>query len=101
MFSKQYNGLLKQRVHFSCSGFPSNATLFWIFYSIITATCFGRMTIFRRKYSGSGFPSNATLFWIFYSIITATCFGRMTIFRRKYLLLLLLLLNKIFKTVLR
>jgi hypothetical protein len=28
MFSKQYNGLLKQRVHFSCSGFPSNATLF-------------------------------------------------------------------------
>jgi hypothetical protein len=26
-----------------------NATLFWIFYSI-TATCFGRMTIFRWKY---------------------------------------------------
>jgi hypothetical protein len=33
----------------SGSGFPSNATLFWIFYSI-TATCFGRMTIFKRKY---------------------------------------------------
>jgi hypothetical protein len=25
----------------SGSGFPSNATLFWIFYSIIAATCFG------------------------------------------------------------
>jgi hypothetical protein len=31
------------------SGFPSNATLVWIFYSV-TATCFGLMTIFRRKY---------------------------------------------------
>jgi hypothetical protein len=44
----------------SGSGFPSNATLFWIFYSIITATCFGRMTIFRpKKYSG--------YYWIKYS----------------------------------
>jgi hypothetical protein len=34
----------------SGSGFPSNATLVWIFYSIITATCFGRMTIFKREY---------------------------------------------------
>jgi hypothetical protein len=33
----------------SGSGLPSNATLFWIFYSI-TATYFGRMTIFRWKY---------------------------------------------------
>jgi hypothetical protein len=33
----------------SASGFPSNATLVWIFYSV-TATCFGLMTIFRRKY---------------------------------------------------
>jgi hypothetical protein len=85
----------------SGSGFPSNATLFWIFY-LVTATCFRLMTIFRRKYSrlkmvisynwgsfcfhlwsGSGFPSNATLFWIFYSV-TATCFGLMTIFRWKY-----------------
>jgi hypothetical protein len=33
----------------SGSGFPSNATLFWIFYSV-TATCFGRMTIFKREY---------------------------------------------------
>jgi hypothetical protein len=33
----------------SGSGFPSNATLFWIFYSV-TATCFGRMTIFKWKY---------------------------------------------------
>jgi hypothetical protein len=29
--------------------FQSNATLVWIFYSV-TATCFGLMTIFRRKY---------------------------------------------------
>jgi hypothetical protein len=33
----------------SGSGFPSNATLVWIFYSV-TATCFGLMTIFRWKY---------------------------------------------------
>jgi hypothetical protein len=33
----------------SGSGFPSNASLFRIFYSII-ATCFDRMTVFRRKY---------------------------------------------------
>jgi hypothetical protein len=80
---------------------------FWIFY-LVTATCFGRTTIFRVKYipwllyavrltcvynlkvgclhpvactrSGSGFPSNATLVWIFYSV-TDTCFGLMTIFR--------------------
>jgi hypothetical protein len=32
----------------SGSGFPSNWTLVWIFYSV-TATCFGLMTIFRRK----------------------------------------------------
>jgi hypothetical protein len=31
----------------SGSGFPSNVTLFWIFYSV-TATCFGLMTIFKR-----------------------------------------------------
>jgi hypothetical protein len=30
-------------------GFPSNSTLVWIFY-LVTATCFGLMTIFRRKY---------------------------------------------------
>jgi hypothetical protein len=30
----------------SGSGFPCNATLFWTFY-LVTATCFGRMTIFR------------------------------------------------------
>jgi magnesium-transporting ATPase (P-type) len=66
----------------SGSGFPSNATLFWTFYSV-TATCFGLMTIFRWKYiwSRSGFPSNATLVWILYSV-TATCFGLMTIFKR-------------------
>jgi hypothetical protein len=29
-------------------GFPSNATLVWIFY-LVTTTCFGLMTIFRRK----------------------------------------------------
>jgi hypothetical protein len=33
----------------SGSGFPSNATLVWIFYSV-TATCFDLMTIFRQKY---------------------------------------------------
>jgi hypothetical protein len=33
----------------SGSGFPSNATLVWIFYSV-TDTCFGLMAIFRRKY---------------------------------------------------
>jgi hypothetical protein len=33
----------------SGSGFPSNATLFSIFYSV-TATCFGLVTIFKRKY---------------------------------------------------
>jgi hypothetical protein len=43
----------------SGSGFPSNVTLFWIFYSI-TATCFGRMTIFKRIYICSGY-------WIKYS----------------------------------
>jgi hypothetical protein len=32
----------------SSSGFPSNATLVWIFY-LVTATCFGLMTIFRRN----------------------------------------------------
>jgi hypothetical protein len=32
----------------SGSGFPSNATLVWIFY-LVTATCFSFMTIFRRK----------------------------------------------------
>jgi hypothetical protein len=33
----------------SGSGFPSNATLVWIFFSV-TATCFCLMTIFRQKY---------------------------------------------------
>jgi hypothetical protein len=32
----------------SGSGFSSNTTLFWIFYSV-TATYFGLMTIFKRK----------------------------------------------------
>jgi hypothetical protein len=40
--------LLFKQGYTSGSGFPSNATLFWIFYSV-TATCFGRMTIFRWK----------------------------------------------------
>jgi hypothetical protein len=43
----------------SGSGFPSNATLVWIFYSV-TATYFGLMTIFRRKYVSG--------YWIKYSI---------------------------------
>jgi hypothetical protein len=46
---KPSNFKLVQFLHSSGSGFPSNATLFWIFYSV-TAVCFGRMTIFRRKY---------------------------------------------------
>jgi hypothetical protein len=33
----------------SGSGFPSNATLVWIFYSL-TATCFGLMTIYIYIY---------------------------------------------------
>jgi hypothetical protein len=32
----------------SGSGFPSNATLVWIFY-LVTATCFGIMTIFKTE----------------------------------------------------
>jgi hypothetical protein len=32
----------------SGSGFLSNATLIWIFY-LVTATCFGLVTIFRQK----------------------------------------------------
>jgi hypothetical protein len=40
----------------SCSGFPSKATLVWIFYSVI-ATCFGLMTNFRRKYIQINLPS--------------------------------------------
>jgi hypothetical protein len=76
------------------SGFPSNATLVSIFYSI-TATCFGRMTIFRWKYIYFCMLHDWLAFiilklvvcyllrvLIFYSI-TATCFGRMTIFRWK------------------
>jgi hypothetical protein len=38
-----------QLCSWSGSGFPSNATLVWIFY-LVTATCFGLMTIFRRKF---------------------------------------------------
>jgi hypothetical protein len=39
---------LEQSILFSGSGFPSNATLVWIFYSV-TATCFGLVTIFWRQ----------------------------------------------------
>jgi hypothetical protein len=41
------------RVLDQVQGFPSNATLFQYFFTIlfkITATCFGRTTIFMRKY---------------------------------------------------
>jgi hypothetical protein len=48
----------------SGSGFPSNATLFWIFYSIITATCFGRMTIFKWKYGHT--TETCSGYWIKY-----------------------------------
>jgi hypothetical protein len=42
------------RVLDQVQGFPSNATLFQefflLFYSKLSATCFGGTTIFRRKY---------------------------------------------------
>jgi hypothetical protein len=53
----------------SGSGFPSNATLVWIFYSV-TATCFGLMTIFRRKYispEDGQKTETCSAYWIKYS----------------------------------
>jgi hypothetical protein len=42
---------ISNTLNLSGSGFPSNATLVWIFYSV-TATCFGLMTIgYWIKYS--------------------------------------------------
>jgi hypothetical protein len=51
----------------SGSGFPSNATLFWIFYSV-TATCFGLMTILRWNSLEDGHKTETCSgYWIKYS----------------------------------
>jgi hypothetical protein len=52
----------------SGSGFPCNATLVWIFYSV-TATCFGLMTFFRRKFPLEDGHKTETCsgYWIKYS----------------------------------
>jgi hypothetical protein len=48
------------------SGFPSNATLIWIFYSVI-ATCFRLMTNFRRKLEDGHKTETCSGYWIKYS----------------------------------
>jgi hypothetical protein len=55
----------------SGSGFPSNATLVWIFYSV-TATCFGLMAIYKPEDGHK--TETCSSYWIKYS--NQCCFRR-------------------------